>query len=57
MGRMMDFYNMESSFSIVDISLKLPQMAQKSILFQTRHFTLRVWSSHCLAGTANSQGK
>ena len=34
---MMDFYNMESSFSIVDISLKLPQMAQKSILFQTRH--------------------
>ena len=33
---MMDFYNMESSFSIVDISLKLPQMAQKSILFQTR---------------------
>ena len=38
MGRMMDFYNMESSFSIVDISLKLPQMAQKSILFQTAPF-------------------
>lgn len=34
MGRMMDFYNMESSFSIVDISLKLPQMAQKAFCFK-----------------------